>query len=71
MSRRPQTLVELNLRPFIEKKIKMEKMEDCYRNLLQNIGEDPNREGLLKTPKRLKLYKRYNKQKLNVQNRGR
>ena len=46
------------------KLIKMEKMEESYRNLLENIGEDPNREGLLKTPKRFKLYERYDKVKL-------
>lgn len=30
----------------------METMQDLYRNLLVSIGEDPTREGLLKTPER-------------------
>lgn len=27
-------------------------MADSYRTILRNVGEDPNREGLLKTPER-------------------
>lgn len=29
------------------------KTEDCIKQILQNIGEDPNREGLIETPKRV------------------
>jgi GTP cyclohydrolase I len=28
------------------------KLEDAYRTVLQELGEDPNREGLVRTPKR-------------------
>jgi GTP cyclohydrolase IA len=32
---------------------KMEQMQDAVRNILLGVGEDPEREGLLKTPKRV------------------
>jgi GTP cyclohydrolase I len=35
-----------------EKETRMEKMSDAIRTLLECIGEDPEREGLLKTPER-------------------
>lgn len=28
-------------------------LSDAYKNIIQNLGEDPNREGLLKTPERI------------------
>ncbi len=28
-------------------------LKDCYRSVLENLGEDPEREGLLKTPERV------------------
>ena len=31
---------------------KLAGMEDCFRNLLEAVGEDPERQGLLKTPSR-------------------
>jgi len=30
----------------------LEEMKDCYRGLLSHIGEDPQRQGLVKTPER-------------------
>lgn len=30
-----------------------DKLKDCYSNIIENIGEDPNREGILKTPERV------------------
>jgi len=30
----------------------LSQMKDCYKNLLCHLGEDPNRQGLLKTPER-------------------
>lgn len=36
----------------------MKKIEDAVKNILTEIGEDPNREGLIKTPQRVaKAYK--------------
>lgn len=34
-------------------------MMDCYRSILQNVGEDPEREGLLKTPERVSKAMQY------------
>lgn len=31
----------------------IDSMEKCYREILTSLGEDPDREGLLKTPKRI------------------
>jgi GTP cyclohydrolase IA len=30
-----------------------ERLKDVYKNVIENLGEDPNREGLLKTPERV------------------
>ncbi|MEH2464399.1 GTP cyclohydrolase I FolE [Nostoc sp.] len=38
---------------FPPKEEQMEEMEDAVRTLILGIGEDPEREGLLKTPKRV------------------
>ena len=32
---------------------KFDQLEKFTKNLIETIGEDPNREGLLKTPKRV------------------
>ena len=41
-------------------KVSEEKAEEAVRILIQWIGEDPNREGLLSTPKRVvKAFKEY------------
>ena len=31
----------------------IDKLKESYSNIIENIGEDPNREGLLKTPERV------------------
>lgn len=37
---------------------KVDIIEDCIRSILQKIGEDPSREGLMDTPKRVaKMYR--------------
>ena len=42
------------------KKISDKDAEDAFRTILAWMGEDPNREGLLETPKRvMKAYKEY------------
>ena len=42
----------------IDKKTKLENIENAVREILINIGEDINREGLIETPKRVaKMYK--------------
>ena len=42
------------------KKISDQEVEDAFRTILQWIGEDPRREGLLETPKRVvKAFKEY------------
>ena len=42
------------------KKISDKEAEDAFRTILRWMGEDPNREGLLETPKRvMKAYKEY------------
>ena len=41
----------------IDKKIRLENIENAVREILINIGEDINREGLIETPKRVaKMY---------------
>uniref|UniRef100_A0A0N5BPY1 GTP cyclohydrolase 1 n=1 Tax=Strongyloides papillosus TaxID=174720 RepID=A0A0N5BPY1_STREA len=35
-----------------EKKTSLDNMSDCYRSIISHIGEDVNRQGLLKTPAR-------------------
>ena len=43
-----------------EKEISDEEAEDSIRRIIQWIGEDPSREGLLSTPKRvIKAFKEY------------
>ncbi|MEH2202908.1 MAG: GTP cyclohydrolase I FolE [Nostoc sp.] len=38
---------------FLPKEEQMEEMKDAVRTLILGVGEDPEREGLLKTPKRV------------------
>lgn len=41
----------------MEKKINTQKIEECIREIIIALGDDPNREGLLDTPKRVaKMY---------------
>ena len=41
----------------IDKKTRLENIENAVREILINIGEDINREGLIETPKRVaKMY---------------
>ena len=38
-----------------------DKLKENYSNIIEAIGEDPNREGLLETPKRvIKAFKGFN-----------
>ena len=38
---------------------KIEKMSGCYHTILESVGEDPNREGLKKTPERVSKTMQY------------
>ena len=43
-----------------QKKVSDKEAEDAFRTILAWMGEDPNREGLLETPKRVtKAFKEY------------
>ena len=43
-----------------QKKVSDKEAEDAFRTILSWMGEDPNREGLLETPKRVtKAFKEY------------
>ena len=51
---------ETNNLPSDNKQISDEKAEEAIKTIIQWLGEDPNREGLLSTPKRVvKAYKEY------------
>ena len=47
-----------------QNKVSDKEAEDAFRTILSWMGEDPNREGLLETPKRVtKAFKEYFKNK--------
>jgi GTP cyclohydrolase I len=49
----PETNEDFDERPFFNEEINTDAIEDAVRSMLAAFGEDPQREGLLNTPKRV------------------